>query len=137
MKAAMEPSGERRMTLGEAAKLLGVSPDTLRRWDRDGKIVTERDERNRRLVSASEVRRLGAAERHRTGDEMSARNRFPGIVESIEVDGVLGLVEIKAGPHRVTAAITRDAIEELGLTEGDRAVAMVKATSVMVIKADE
>jgi len=129
------PSGDQRVTLGEAAKLLGVSADTLRRWDRAGKLRTERDERNRRLVSTAELRRLGASpDRHRTGDELSARNRFAGTIESIEVDGVLGIVEIQAGPHRISAAITRDAIEELGLAVGDQATAMVKATSVMVIK---
>jgi molybdopterin-binding protein len=129
---------DQRVTLGEAAKLLGVSADTLRRWDRAGKLRTERDERNRRLVSTAELRRLGAApERHRTGDELSARNRFPGTVESIEIDGILGVVEIQAGPHRVSAVITRDAIEELGLRVGDPATAMVKSTSVMVLKGDE
>jgi molybdopterin-binding protein len=130
------PSGY--LTLGEAAKMLGVSPDTLRRWDRAGKLRTKRDERNRRLVSLKEVRRLGASpERHRTGDELSVRNRFPGIVRSVEVDGVIGIVEIEAGPFLVSAAITRDAIEELGLVEGDEATAMVKATSVMVIRGAE
>jgi molybdopterin-binding protein len=124
------------VTLGEAAKLLGVSADTLRRWDRSGKLRTKRDERNRRLVPASELRRLGAsADRHRAGDALSARNRFSGVVRSVEVDGVMALVEIEAGPHRVTAAITRDAVEELGLVEGVEATAMVKATSVMVIRA--
>lgn len=123
------------VTLGEAAKLLEVSPDTLRRWDRDGKLKTKRDERNRRLVSIKEVRRLGAPpERHRTGDELSVRNRFPGIVRSIEIDGVVGIVEIEAGPHRISAVITRDAIEELGLVEGAEATALVKATSVMVTR---
>lgn len=137
MKAGMESPGDRRLTLGEAAKALGVSADTLRRWDRDGKLRTERDTRNRRLIPASELRRLGAGpERHRTGDDLSTRNRFPGTVLSIEVSGVVGMVEIEAGPHRVSAVITRDAIEELGLKVGDPAVAMVKATSVMVIKAD-
>lgn len=132
------PSGDQRVTLGEAAKLLGVSADTLRRWDRAGKLRTQRDERNRRLVSAAELRRLRASpDRHRTGDEVSARNRFRGTVESIEIDGVLGIVEIQAGPHRISAAITRDAIEELGLVVGDPATAMVKATSVMVIKDPE
>lgn len=131
----MSPPAEQSVTIGEAAKLLGVSPDTLRRWDRDGRLRTERDERNRRLVSAAELRRLGASpERHRTGDELSARNRFPGTVESIEIDGVLGIVEIQAGPHRVSAVITRDAIEELGLQVGDPATAMVKSTSVMVLR---
>ena len=124
-----------RVTLGEAARMLGVSADTLRRWDRDGKIRTTRDKRNRRLVALSEVRRLGGRpERHRAGDELSARNRFVGIVRSVEVDGVMALVEIEAGEHRVTAAITRDAVEELGLEPGVEATAMVKATSVMVIR---
>lgn len=121
------------LSLGDAARALDVSVDTLRRWDRDGKIETTRDEGNRRRVPASEVERLRAhPERHRAGDNLSTRNRFPGIVTSIEVDGVMALVEIEAGPHRVTAAITRDAVEELGLVEGAEATAMVKATSVMV-----
>lgn len=121
------------MSLGEAAKAIGVSVDTLRRWDRAGQIKTSRDGRNRRRVPASEVRRLlPHPPRHETGDRLSARNRFAGIVRSIEVDGVMGLVEIEAGPFRVTAAVTRDAIEELGLVEGDEATATVKATSVMV-----
>ena len=81
------------LTLGEAARALGVSADTLRRWDRAGKLRTRRDRRNRRLVPLSEVRRLGGRpERHRAGDELSARNRLPGIVRSVEVDGVMGLV---------------------------------------------
>jgi molybdopterin-binding protein len=121
------------LSLGDAARALGVSVDTLRRWDRAGKIRTVRDERNRRLVPAREVERLSARPaRHRTGEPLSARNRFPGVVRSVEVDGVMGLVEIEAGDFRITAAITRDAIEELGLAEGVRATATVKATSVMV-----
>ena len=67
----------------------------------------------------------------------SARNRFPGVVRSIEVDGVMALVEIEAGPHRITSAITRDAVESLGLKEGDEATAVVKATSVMVMRGHE
>jgi molybdopterin-binding protein len=121
------------LTLGEAARALGVSVDTLRRWDRAGKVRTVRDERNRRRVPTSEVERLSThPDRHRTGDGFSARNRFPGVVGSVEVDGVMALVEIEAGPHRVTAAITRDAVEELGLAEGVVVTATVKATSVMV-----
>lgn len=121
------------LTIGEAARELGVSADTLRRWDRVGKLQTNRDERNRRRVPRSEVERLRAAPaRHKTGDRFSARNRFAGIVRSVEVDGVMALVEIEAGPHRVTAAITRDSVEELGLAEGVRATAAVKATSVMI-----
>ena len=121
------------LTLGEAATALGVSVDTLRRWDRDGKLETVRDDRNRRRVTAREVERLRESpERHRTGDSFSARNRFPGRVVSVEADGVMALVEIEAGPFRITSAITRDSVEELGLVEGAEATAMVKATSVMV-----
>jgi molybdopterin-binding protein len=68
--------------------------------------------------------------------ELSARNRLPGVVRRVEIDGVMALVEIEAGPHRVTAAITRDAVESLGLKEGDPATAIVKATSVMVVKGE-
>lgn len=121
------------VTLGEAAKALGVSTDTLRRWERVGKLRTRRDDRNRRLVSVKELRRLKATpERHRTGGSLSARNRFPGVVRSVEVDGVMAIVEVQAGPFRVTAAVTRDAVEELDLREGDPVTATVKATSVML-----
>ena len=121
------------LSLGEAAAALGVSVDTLRRWDRKGQIKTTRDARNRRLVPASEVRRLSTRPvRHRTGTERSARNRFSGVVRSVESDGVMALVEIEAGPFLVTAAITRDSVEELGLAAGVNATAVVKATSVMI-----
>jgi molybdopterin-binding protein len=120
------------LTLGEAARALGVSIDTLRRWDRDGKLRTVRDARNRRHVPAAEVDRLRAGpQRESPGDGLSARNRFPGIIRSVEVDGVMALVEIEAGPHRVIAAVTRDAVEDLGLAPGVAATAAVKATSVM------
>lgn len=121
------------LTLGEAARAIGVSADTLRRWERAGKLRTERDAANRRRVPAHEVERLAPGPvRHRAGDELSARNRFPGVVRSVEVDGVMALVEIEAGPHLVTAAITRDSVEELGLAPGVPATAAVKATSVMI-----
>jgi molybdopterin-binding protein len=121
------------LTLGEAARAIGVSADTLRRWDRDGKLRTVRDDRNRRLVPESEIDRLSShPRRHEAGDTLSARNRFPGTVTSVEIDGVMALVEIEAGPFRVTAAVTRDAVEELNLAAGVPATATVKATSVMV-----
>jgi len=121
------------LLVGEAARAIGVSADTLRRWERAGKLQTVRDSANRRRVPQAEVNRLAARpKRHRAGDELSARNRFPGVVRSVEVDGVMALVEIEAGPHLVTAAVTRDAIEELGLAPGVAATAAVKATSVMV-----
>jgi molybdopterin-binding protein len=121
------------MSIGEAARAIGVSADTLRRWDRSGKLRTVRDPRNRRRVPASEVSRLARhPRRHGTGDTLSARNRFAGVVRSVEVDGVMALVEIEAGPFLVTAAVTRDSVEELGLAPGVEATAAVKATSVMV-----
>lgn len=121
------------LTLGEAARELGVSPDTLRRWSAAGKISSVRDERNRRLIPTAEVERLRAAPaRHRTRTALSARNRFPGRVRSVEVGGVMALVEVEAGPFLVTAAVTRDAVEELELREGARVAATVKATSVMI-----
>jgi molybdopterin-binding protein len=121
------------LPLGDAARAIGVSADTLRRWERAGKLHTIRDPANRRRVPRSEVERLSRRPtRHAAGDSLSARNRFPGVVSSVETDGVMALVEIEAGPHRITAAVTRDAIEELGLAPGVPATATVKATSVMV-----
>ncbi len=127
---------EQSLTLGEAARAIGVSLDTLRRWERSGRLQTVRDAANRRRVSRREVERLSRRpRRHRAGAALSARNRFPGVVRSVESDGVMALVEIEAGPHLVTAAVTRDAVEELGLAPGVPAVATVKATSVMVDRA--
>src|ERR1700749_406962 len=121
------------LTLGEAARALDVSVDTVRRWARAGKIETTRDDANRRRVPQAEITRLASRPRRpRTRDGFPARNRFPGVIRSVEVDGVTALVEIEAGPHLVTAAITRDSVEELGLAPGVPAVAMVKATSVMI-----
>ena len=124
------------LSLGEAAKAIGVSADTLRRWDRSGKLRTHRDERNRRRVSQGEIRRLTTRPaRHKTGSPASARNRFGGTVTSVEVGGVMALVEMRAGPFNLTAAITRDSVAELGLAPGVRATATVKATSVMIERA--
>lgn len=125
------------LSIGEAAVALGVSADTLRRWDRAGRLRTVRDERNRRRVPVAEIERLSTRPRRApAGDEVSARNRFTGTVVSVQVDGVMALVEIEAGPHRIVSAVTRDAVEELGLAPGVPATAMVKATSVMVRRDD-
>ena len=113
----------------EAARLLGISLDTLRRWDRQGRIRTERDAANRRRVPAGEVDRLRA--RTPRGD-LSARNRFPGVVREVRIDGLLAQVEIEAGPFRVVSVVTRDAVEELRLAPGSPATAVVKATSVLL-----
>jgi molybdopterin-binding protein len=121
------------LALGDAASAIGVSVDTLRRWDDAGKLRTKRDGQNRRRVPISEVRRLTShPQRHKTGTRGSARNRFEGIVRSVEVGGVMALVEVEAGPFLITAAVTRDSVEELALQPGVKATARVKATSVMI-----
>ncbi|MBA2332022.1 MAG: TOBE domain-containing protein [Actinobacteria bacterium] len=121
-----------RQTLSaqEAARALGISIDTLRRWDRNGKIAVDRDSANRRVVAASEVERL----RVRSGEQgLSARNHFRGIVRTVELDGFLARVEIDVTePARVVAIITRESAEQLGLKPGASAAGVVKATSVMV-----
>jgi molybdopterin-binding protein len=115
-------------TASEAAAALGISLDTLRRWDRAGKIAVERDASNRRVVAASEIERLRGSDAH-----ISARNRFHGTVSEVVVDGLMAQVEIVVTePVRVLAVVTRDAVEELGLKPGMPATAIVKSTNVMV-----
>ena len=116
-------------TIGEAARLLGVSVDTVRRWDRAGRIRTRRDRANRRLVPSAEIDRLRAAEAERG---LSARNRLRGTVREVKVEGLLAQVELDAGPYRVVAVITREAAEALALAPGMPATAIVKATSVLI-----
>ncbi len=116
-------------TATEAAQALGISVDTLRRWDREGRIKTRRDKSNRRVVTAAEIARV-------RGDEtqhLSARNRFRGTVREVKLDGLLAQIEMTiTEPARLVAIITRDAAEELGLKAGDAATAVVKSTSIMV-----
>jgi molybdopterin-binding protein len=119
---------QRTYSASEAAAALGISVDTLRRWDRDGRIRTRRDAANRRTVTAGEVARLRGSETR----ELSARNRFRGTVREIKLEGLLAQVELDAGPFRVVAVVTREAVEELGLKPGAPATAIVKATSVML-----
>jgi molybdopterin-binding protein len=119
--------------IGEAAAALGVRVETLRRWERDGKLLTERTAGGQRVVPAGEVARLLAERRTKTKVEVgSARNRFPGVITEVNRDGVAATVEIQAGPHRILALITREAADEMDLKPGMPAVATVKATSVMV-----
>jgi molybdopterin-binding protein len=114
---------------GEAARRLGISLDTLRRWDRDGRIRTKRDQANRRVVPLSEIERLtGGAAEH----DLSARNRFRGVVREVKVDGLLAQVELEAGPFRVVSIVTREAVEQLGVVPGMNVTALVKATSVLL-----
>ena len=117
-------------TAAEAARALGISLDTLRRWDRAGKIRVERDAANRRVVPAGEVERLRGSPR---AEALSARNHFRGVVRSVAVEGLLAQVEIDVTePSRVLAIITRESVEQLGLKPGMSAAGVVKATSVMI-----
>jgi molybdopterin-binding protein len=118
------------LTAAEASRALGISLDTLRRWDRSGRIRTERDSANRRLVARSEVARLRGGSAPTT---LSARNRFRGVVREVTVEGMVAKVEIEVTePGRFVAIITRDAVEDLALAPGDSATAIIKSTSVMV-----
>ena len=117
-------------TASEAASALGISLDTLRRWDRAGRVRVERDRNNRRVVTAAEIDRLRG---DGGGAHISARNRFRGIVTEVKTDGLMAQIEIVVSdPVRLVAVVTRDAVEELGLKQGMSATAIVKSTSVMV-----
>lgn len=119
--------------IGEAAELLGVRVETLRRWERAGKLKVQRTAGGQRLVPAAEVARLLAQTRaHEPIAAGSARNRFHGVITEVRRDKLAATVEIQAGPHRILAFITREAVDQLGLKPGMEAVATVKATSVMV-----
>ena len=117
-------------TAGEAATALGISLDTLRRWDKAGRIHVERDASNRRTVPAAEIERLRGDGR---SAHMSARNRFDGVVTDVKIDGLMAQVELAVHePGRLVAVVTRDAVEELGLKPGMIAAAIVKSTNVIL-----
>lgn len=127
---------ESSLRIGQAAELLGVGIDTLRRWESDGRLETRRTSGGQRVVPIGEVSRL-LAERRRTVVErpiaaQSARNRFAGIVTGVKSDGVAAVVEVLCGPHRLVSLMTAEAVEELGLAIGVSAVCVVKATNVIV-----
>lgn len=126
---------EENYRIGEAAAVLGVRVETLRRWERDGKLATTRTEGGQRLVGASELARLLAGRMERKAPAIvgqSARNRFPGVIVGVRKDRVAATVEIMAGPHRIVSLLTREAVDELGLKPGMPAIAAVKATNVIV-----
>jgi molybdopterin-binding protein len=117
-------------TAGEAATALGISLDTLRRWDRAGRIRVERDTGNRRVVPAAEIDRIRG---DGAGAHISARNRLHGTVTGVQVDGLMAQVElVVTEPARLVAVVTRDAVEELGLRKGAAATAVVKSTNVIL-----
>jgi molybdopterin-binding protein len=119
--------------IGDAARAIGVRVETLRRWEREGKLATVRTEGGQRRIPAPEIARLLAERRAGRGPgSASRRNAFPGVITKVTKEKISALVEIQAGPHRVVSLITREAADELGLRPGMEAVATVKATSVMI-----
>ena len=117
-------------TASEAAAALGISLDTLRRWDKSGRLKVERDRSNRRVVAKSEIDRVRG---DGGGTHISARNRFHGVVTDVQVEGLMAQVEIVVSePVRLVAVVTRDAVEELGLETGMAATAIVKSTNVIL-----
>jgi molybdopterin-binding protein len=119
--------------IGEAAAMLGVRVETLRRWEREGRLGTARTPGGQRRVPAAEVARLLVEGRERSKvTSASVRNRFPGVVTEVKRDKLAATVEILAGPHRILAFVTREAVDEMGLKPGMHAVATVKATNVML-----
>lgn len=119
--------------IGEAAEMLGVRVETLRRWERDGRLRTTRTAGGQRLVSGAEIARLLADQRGRAKVTAgSVRNRFPGVVIEIKRDKLAATVEILSGPHRILAFVTREAVDEMGIVPGMNIVATVKATNVML-----
>ena len=122
--------------IGQAAELLGVSPDTVRRWADDGRLRVARTVGGRRMIDGADLARfaIDMAETHEPAAIVgqSARNRFAGIVTRVVKDKVAAQVEIQAGPHRIVSLLTREAVDELDLKPGMLAVAAVKATSVVI-----
>ena len=117
-------------TASEASAALGISLDTLRRWDKTGRLKVERDRSNRRVVAKSEIERVRG---DGGGAHISARNRFHGVVTDVQVEGLMAQVEIVVSdPVRLVAVVTRDAVEELGLENGMPATAIVKSTNVIL-----
>ena len=116
--------------IGAAASALGLSADTLRRWERDGRVEFVR-RGGQRFLPASALAAL-LRERGAAGGHSSARNRLAGVVVGVEKDGVLAKVELACGPFRIVSLMSREAAEELGLVPGATATAVVKSTTVIV-----
>lgn len=125
-------------SFSRAAQLLGVSADTVRRWADAGRLPATRDDAGHRRVDGRDLAAFAVAQGQAADDRAddlpptSARNSFPGIVTRVVLGDVAAQVEVQAGPHRVVALLTREAVEELGLEVGQEAVAAVKATVVTV-----
>lgn len=127
------------LRIGQAAAVLGVSVDTVRRWEDEGRLAVERSEGGQRLVPMAEVRRLldeRPRPRHRIA-ATSARNQLEAVVTEVVADAAAATVEMQAGPYRLVALTTAESVRELGLSPGARVLATVKATSVMVALPEE
>ncbi|NED95283.1 excisionase family DNA-binding protein [Phytoactinopolyspora alkaliphila] len=122
--------------ISEAARLLGVSDDSVRRWADNGRLRLVQDDTGRMAVDGAELARVAKelvpAESALPAPRESARNHFPGLVTAVHKDGIMAQVEIQAGPHRVVSLMSREAAEELGLEVGVAAIASIKATNVVV-----
>jgi molybdopterin-binding protein len=120
--------------IGEAADLLGVSADTVRRWADSGKLPASRDAHAHRIVEGADLAAYLSANGRsdEAASSSSARNRFPGLVTGLKKDTVMAQVEIQAGPFRVVSLMSREALDDLGLEIGDAAIAIVKSTTVIV-----
>jgi molybdopterin-binding protein len=135
----MSPEHASRSTtlrVGQAAEMLGVSIETLRRWGDDGTIKLERSSGGQRVVAIAEVSRLLEERRRLKVDRpivaQSARNRFPGVVTRVERDGVAAVVEVMAGQHRIVSLLTAESVIDLDIKVGDEVVCVVKSTNVIV-----
>lgn len=122
--------------ISEAANLLGVSDDTVRRWVGDGVLQTSLDRAGRQVVDGAELaaqaKRLAGEAADGDPVRRSARNRFTGLVTSVEIDGLMAQVELQSGPHRVVSLMSAEAARELALEVGSKATAVIKATMVVV-----
>jgi molybdopterin-binding protein len=130
------PESSTRIRVGQAAEMLGVTVETLRRWETEGRLTMDRSEGGQRLVEVEEISRLLEERRRASAARpivaQSARNHFPGIVTRIERDRVAAVVEVQAGPHRLVSLMTAEAVDDLDLKVGDEAICTVKATNVVV-----
>ncbi len=131
----------RSYTIGRAARLLGVSPDTVRRWADAGRVATHRDASGKRLIDGRDLAAFSVVLAEEAGGDeaeepyTSARNAFPGIITAVKTGDVAAQVEIQAGPFRLVSLLTREAVEELGFEVGMEAVARVKSTNVHIDRA--